>query len=695
MKSKYPFMQFLILLALLVAVVGGYSLGRLFPGSAITSLPGIPPLARLDLPSQTVDGITAMVESYYADAARLVFTVRVAGESKVYFLDRISIRKNSNQEINVGYGLNSPGDDPSVFLIYFSTETPLEDEQLKGDLSFTVISPEDENLSAEFQFNFDIPVHPALTFNPKTSISANGVEILLDRIVITPAFTQIYLCYIKPTDADWMIGSGTELKIDYQKIGLNTYTLLFDSTYGDTGKGGEAGWVAPIQNGRCVKIGFPIGSANPESLTLIIPALEQSMPEVIPADELTAAYAMLKPQGIDMEWHIIDHGAYPEWKKLPAGMTELEAFHKFNEALGYFHYGPWVFDLQLNLQEGTQPQFSTSSYGAATPIPLPSSEPKIIVDVSGIIHSFDVSPDGQTIAIATSQGIFLYDLKSHKNIHTLNEGENGFTVAWSQDGENLAVGSVKAKFGEGGAPHLTVWKPSTWKIKFEPEFDTDPVLQFGAIAWSPDGRFLATGAYDRGVLVFDIKTGEVISQQKDFIINPYDISWSPDGSRLIAAGDLGYGFRRWRVDNDESIRLYDQRVDAAIQLAWSPNGERIASGHTTGGVCIWTAATNLCDGFINAHLNAVFSLAWSPDGNQLATGGGVIRVWDTSTGNLVVAFGENDGSIYTNILWLAPETLVSLETGYAGEASTIVRFWDVSTGSVLMEFHGEPSTFGN
>lgn len=327
MKSKRLLMQFLVLLALFAAGVGGYSLGGLFPGSGITSLPGVPPLARLNLPSQTVDGITATVESYYADASRIIFTVRLEGKSKSYFLDYISIKNNLDQQINVSSGLTSPADDLSVFLVDFSTETPLEDEQLKGNLSFTVTSPEDESISAEFHFNFDIPVHPALTFNPKTSITANGVEILLDRIVITPAFTQIYLCYIKPTDADRMIGSDTELKIDYQKIGLNTYTLLFDSNYGDMGKGGEAGWVAPIQNGRCVKIGFPIGSANPESITLTIPALEQSMPEVIPADELAIARKVLLAEGIDMDWEVVTYpggggGSGPVYNKLPAGMSE-------------------------------------------------------------------------------------------------------------------------------------------------------------------------------------------------------------------------------------------------------------------------------------------------------------------------------------------------------------------------------------
>ena len=53
----------------------------------------------------------------------------------------------------------------------------------------------------------------------------------------------------------------------------------------------------------------------------------------------------------------------------------------------------------------------TSTYGLATPIPLPAVSPKVAATLPGRIRSFSVSPDMKTIAIATSQGVVLYDLK--------------------------------------------------------------------------------------------------------------------------------------------------------------------------------------------------------------------------------------------------------------------------------------------
>jgi len=695
MKIKPLLTNILILLTLTFATFGAYRLAVFLP-RPILPISRLPPLFQLNLPSQTQNDFTASVEAYYADATRLVFQVRLTGSDVI--IDQASIKDETGDEINVtstGFG-RMDENDPALNSLMFEPAIPLNTDQFKGKLDFSIVSSTDENkILARFSFNIDIPIHPTLTYLPKQTVWANGLEILLDRIVITPAYTQAYLCYIKPTDADWMIGNDATVKFGNQEVGLDSYSILFDPAYGDGIIGGEPGWTLPVQTGRCVKVRFPIGDENPNSLTLTIPSLMQSLPEIIPAEELAPAYEKLKAQGIDMEWHIVDHGAYPEYKRLPTGMSEQVAYQKFIGALGYIHPGPWVFNLQLKSQEMSQPVFSTSSYGAATPIPLSISEPRVAATVSGKIHSFNISPDHRTVALATSQGVFLYDLGSYQLLHTLDEGENVFSVAWSPDGTKLAAGGIFMRASENSLPHLVVWEASTWKVVFERKDKNEVSISFGALAWSPDGHSLAFAQPERGLVAVNLETGETISQQKDFLTPPYNVAWSPDGTRLIATGDLGFGFRRWRVNTDQAVRLYDPRAGAAaFQLAWSPDGTRIASGHGYGIVCFWTVSTNQCDGLIYAHQNMVSSLAWSPDGSQLATGVGVIRIWDTHTGQLFTAFGLNDKSIYTHLEWLDPKTLVSLETGYAGKALTIVRFWDIATGTVLFEFQGESSSFG-
>ena len=283
-----------------------------------------------------------------------------------------------------------------------------------------------------------------------------------------------------------------------------------------------------------------------------------------------------------------------------------------------------------------------------------------------------------------------YDLQSYKLLRTLDNAGNDFLVAWSPDGKKLAMGSLDKQ----AASHLVVWDTSTWQVVFE-KTSIDGIFDtiYGDIVWSPESKFLAESINETGVLVHDVQTGKVISHQD--MLSSYSLSWSPDGTRLVGTGDLASSIRRWIVNTDQSVRLFDQRYGGSLRITWSPDGKRIASANWEGLVCLWTSETNRCDGLIHAHQHEIFGLAWSEDGNQIATGGGIIRIWDTHTGQLITSFGLNDKSIYTRLKWLGiNQPLVSLETGYADAALTIVRFWDIDTGKILFEFNGASGSFG-
>ena len=267
-------------------------------------------------------------------------------------------------------------------------------------------------------------------------------------------------------------------------------------------------------------------------------------------------------------------------------MSEQAAFRKFIEALGYIYKGPWVFNLQLKPQVNqgnSEPIFSTSMYGSGTPIPFPINRPRIVATLPGRIRSFDISPDSKIIGFATSQGVVLYDLQSSKLLRILDDAGNDYLVAWSPDGKKLATGSLDKQ----ASSHLAVWDTSTWQVIFEKTsiegmFDTI----YGDIPWSPDSKFLADSINETGVLVHNIQTGKVISHQD--MLSSYSLSWSPDGTRLVGTGDLASSIRRWIINTDQSVRLFDQRYGGSLRIAWSPDGKRIASANWEGLVCLWT-----------------------------------------------------------------------------------------------------------
>ncbi len=342
----------------------------------------------------------------------------------------------------------------------------------------------------------------------------------------------------------------------------------------------------------------------------------------------------------------------------------------------------------------SQPVFSTSPESGPTPMSIPTAAPRRVAILPGVIWSFEISPDGSTIAFSTSKGLLLYDLKTFELVRALAKDENVFSLAWSPDGTRLA-GGILADLPEseetaGGKAMLKVWDVTAGQVVFEPEFGVsmfnERILD---LAFSPDGKNLAMSSDVNGVMTMAIETGNVISHQQGYAGSVMEIAWSPDGSRLVSTGDMAYSVRRWKVSTGESVRLFDRRASNPMHVAWMPDGRRIVSGHVGGAVCFWTAATNRCDGFIHAHRSAVFSMALSPDGSRLATGGGVLRIWDTQTGKLLSAFGLDERIIYTDLGWIsAGQTLAALQSRLEDAEQTAVRLWNMNTGAPLVEFAG-------
>lgn len=337
--------------------------------------------------SQTVNGVTIAIDWFLADAKRVSFGYTIEGLPDVPDATHLFgtvhlVEKSGTGEL--GWGGDSTihrvegssgtltGTWSSVFAEpftqpngQFSLDITLGDDGAGYDINHTIASfpfPVDaapyppnvfppklpEHRIGDFHFDFEAEVHPLLELTPGLSVTANGIEMRLEKLDVTTTFTSAILCYQKPSSNDWTVGRSF-LRAGGQETGNNTYSLIFDSDYG--GYMGESPLTenAPqLESGRCVQVEFLLGHSNQAGvITLTIPALEQSIPEVISDDEIAAAREKLLPQGIDMGWQVIDHGAGPVYNKLPEGMTEQEAFQLFMEVLGYIHEGSWEFSVEV------------------------------------------------------------------------------------------------------------------------------------------------------------------------------------------------------------------------------------------------------------------------------------------------------------------------------------------------------------
>ncbi len=202
-----------------------------------------------------------------------------------------------------------------------------------------------------FTFDLDLPVYPSMVITPGQSSISEGLEMRLEKLEITPSFTKAYLCYQKPSAADWSLSwENTILKIGEAQSRMTDYSLVLDEDYGMQER---PEWASLPGRVRCVWVGFTLGHDNkPAKLSLAINGLDQSFPEMIPADQLQAARQALRQQGIEIDWVTFSGngggGAGPQITRKPEGMSDEEVLRLFSIALGYQFPATWTFTLEIN-----------------------------------------------------------------------------------------------------------------------------------------------------------------------------------------------------------------------------------------------------------------------------------------------------------------------------------------------------------
>jgi hypothetical protein len=255
------------------------------------------------------------------------------------------------------------------------------------------------------------------------------------------------------------------------------------------------------------------------------------------------------------------------------------------------------------------------------------------------------SLDGATLAVASSDGVRLFDTTSHQPIGgpfgdtVVNKQHGVSSLAFSPDKRTLAVGDQNGNIRIWDVAQRTVIAPMM----------SGHTGTVSSLAYSPDGKVLASAGstiFNQGsgytndgtVRLWNTETHEQIG---DPLINERSsgpalaVSFAPGGEKLA----VGYGDRDgmvWDIGTHKLVGTVTTGLGSPIGITYNHSGSRIAAADDNN-VRIWDASTDkqLLD--LKGHTNSVYAIAFAPDDSRLASGSrdGTVRIWDPTTGTLV------------------------------------------------------------
>ena len=284
---------------------------------------------------------------------------------------------------------------------------------------------------------------------------------------------------------------------------------------------------------------------------------------------------------------------------------------------------------------------------------------KTHIECSGkITGNIQYSPDGKELAVASDMGIWIYDGRTGAEVALLS-GHQGdvLAIAYTPNGKMLA--------SAGRDETVRLWNPKTGE-SLATLTGHDGLVT--GVAFAPDGKRFVSGSGDATVRLWSAETHEQLWSAK-----------TPQTRQQTPMVRDVFGFE---TAPGPFHRLAFQWV---LTVAYSPDGQTLASsGSSDGTIQLWNVENGIHTKTLKGHTDMVRTLAFSPDGKTLVSGSedDTLRMWDTNTGRMLRQLSGHSNDVKSVTFSRDGKILAS------GSKDASVRLWEAETGRFLPTLRG-------
>lgn len=204
-----------------------------------------------------------------------------------------------------------------------------------------------------------------------------------------------------------------------------------------------------------------------------------------------------------------------------------------------------------------------------------------------------------------------------------------------------------------------------------------------SVAYSPDGKQLATSGVDGTVRIWDLESDSEVANLTGHTSAVLSVAFHPNGELVASAGPDGT-VRLWDLKSKQESKVVVEHDSAIQSVVFSPDGTRLATACSDGTVRVWDAETGEPVRTFSGHHAGVLCVAFSPDGSRLASGGNdyTARLWSLDGSSATATLAANP----PRAIWSVAFSPDGAYLATAGKGPSPTTLWNVRTGTPIMTY---------